>query len=181
MADSVFSAINLIKTAISVPKAGADNHIYIQGSAALDWKKIVDVAFLEGPKPGQEQELIRRGDQAAKIAKGQSLTEVQKRLWHHVYDEEDKNGELVYDNTRMTTVVKNDNLAIGKDQKIEINQNQEIKIKDNRKISAKNIFEQGTLVVNITAGTELILNGPGGSIKIDAGGVTIQGVLVKIN
>jgi hypothetical protein len=28
---------------------------------------------------------------------------------------------------------------------------------------------------------ELVIQGPGGSIKIDSQGVTIQGVLVKIN
>lgn len=35
--------------------------------------------------------------------------------------------------------------------------------------------------IKINAGVELYLEGPGGSIKIDASGVTIQGVLVKIN
>jgi hypothetical protein len=35
--------------------------------------------------------------------------------------------------------------------------------------------------IYIEAGVELTLQGPGGMIKIDKTGVTIQGVLVKIN
>jgi len=45
----------------------------------------------------------------------------------------------------------------------------------------QNITESALLKITISAGVELNLVGPGGSIKIDSTGVTIQGVLVKIN
>jgi type VI secretion system secreted protein VgrG len=69
-------------------------------------------------------------------------------------------GELTekYDDTQTTTVFKNRNLTVN-----------------------QNISESALLKITISAGVELNLVGPGGSIKIDATGVTIQGVLVKIN
>src|SRR5262245_12899082 len=182
MADPVYQGNNQTNTATAVPKAGGDNHIPIKDSAAKDWKAITSENFLEGPQPGQEQELIKSGDQSAKIAKGRSLAEVQKKSWTHVYDDEDHNVVLECEQTRTTTVIKNDNLTVGLDQKVEVCKNQEVKVTEARKVSAKNIEERATLVFKAIAGTELILEGPGGNmIKIDASGVTIQGVLVKIN
>jgi type VI secretion system secreted protein VgrG len=63
-----------------------------------------------------------------------------------------------YDDTQTTTVFK--------DRSVTVNQN---------------ITESALLKITISAGVELNLIGPGGSIKIDSSGVTIQGVLVKIN
>jgi type VI secretion system secreted protein VgrG len=63
-----------------------------------------------------------------------------------------------YDDTQTTNVFKNRTLTVN-----------------------QNISESALLKITITAGVELNLVGPGGSIKIDSTGVTIQGVLVKIN
>jgi type VI secretion system secreted protein VgrG len=69
-------------------------------------------------------------------------------------------GALIenYDDTQTTTVFRNRNLIVN-----------------------QNITEAALLNITIAAGVELNLVGPGGSIKIDSSGVTIQGVLVKIN
>jgi hypothetical protein len=139
-----------------VPNAGADNHILIQGSAA-NWSEITSISFLGDPKPGQDQMLIKSGDQTAKVAAGQSLSEIQKKLWTHIYDEDEV-------------------------RELDQNKNENVTIIGNRTISVtKDIDESAKMKINIKAGVELTLEGPGGMIKIDATGVTIQGVLVKIN
>lgn len=159
---SVFAMNNLTNTSTAVPDAGADNHIPTQGSAAT-WNSITSNGFLAGPKPGQDQSLIRSGDQTGKVVTGQHLSEVQKKSWTHTYDADDVRE---FDQNRDVTITKNEKLTIIGDRTIQVN---------------KNIDESGKLNVKIKAGVELTLEGPGGSIKIDASGVTIQGVLVKIN
>lgn len=159
---SVFAMNNLTNTSTAVPDAGADNHIPTQGSAAT-WNAITGNSFLAGPKPGQDQSLIRSGDQTGKVVAGQHLSEVQKKSWTHTYDADDVRE---FDKNRDVTITKNETLTIIGDRTIKVNQN---------------IDESGKLKVKIKAGVELTLEGPGGSIKIDASGVNIQGVLVKIN
>jgi len=48
-------------------------------------------------------------------------------------------------------------------------------------LTAKTSISESAKEITITAGTKMTLVGPGGTIVIDAGGVTITGVLVKIN
>jgi hypothetical protein len=54
-------------------------------------------------------------------------------------------------------------------------------VTNKRNVDARHISEYGKETIIINAGVELVIQGPGGSIKIDSTGVTIQGVLVKIN
>jgi hypothetical protein len=56
-----------------------------------------------------------------------------------------------------------------------------VKVKLTRNIEALEIIELGKDKVTIYTNGELVLQGPGGSITINSKGVTIQGVLVKIN
>lgn len=117
---SVFVMDNLTATSSVVPEAGADNHISIKGSAG-NWKSITSSAFLKGPEPGQDQALVKSGDQSIAIQKN-----------------------------RTTTIGENENLKVTKN-------------------------------LGLKTGIEHYVEGPGGSTKIDGGGVTIKGQLVKIN
>ena len=73
-------------------------------------------------------------------------------------------------------------MAVKLDQNVLVEQNQNVKVNEKRNIEAKFINEVGDEKIHIKAGTELLLEGPGGQmIKIDGKGVTIQGVIVRIN
>jgi len=72
-----------------------------------------------------------------------------------------------------SSVGKNDTHSVTNDKTDNVGNNYKLLVTNDITESAKNI--------TITAGVELVLNGPGGQIKIGADGVTITGVLVKIN
>jgi hypothetical protein len=188
MPDLVYRGDPQTCTAIPVPPAGADCHISTNGSAA-NWSSITSENFLAGPKPGQEQVLIKVGNKTAKVAEGQRLEEVQKRNWLHVYDTATENADFEFDKHRNTTVSKNDtlrvienqNVTVVKDQTVRVEQNQNVTVNETRKIIAKEISELGDRKITIQTNGEIIIQGPGGSITINSKGVTIQGVLVKIN
>jgi hypothetical protein len=173
-----------------VPNAGTDNHVPTDGSAA-NWGSITSENFLAGPQPGQEQVLVKVGNQTAKVSEGQRWEEVQKKLLLHVYDTGSEDGVYVFDQNRQTTVSKNDKLTVVKSQNVTVNENQEVTVIENqtvkvegelRKIEATNVEELVQEKIYIRAGVELLLEGPGGGmIKIDSHGITIQGVMVKIN
>ena len=158
----VFEMDTRIQTKKPVPEAGKDDHIPIEGSVA-DWPSITTNAFVAGPKPGQDQSLIRTGDLASKVEIGQSLAEIKKKKWTHVYSD-DEVREL--DQNRKTQINKNEDVTVIGDRTVKVTQN---------------IKETAGQNIDITAGVTLTLKGPGGQIRIDAGGVTIQGTLVKIN
>jgi hypothetical protein len=186
----VFLKVTEVCTLTPVPAAGADNHICTEGSAA-NWGSITSENFLAGPQPGQEQVLIKVGNQTAKVSEGQRWEEVQKKLLLHVYDTGSEDGVYIFDQNRQTTVSKNDTLTVVENQKVTVNENQEVTVGENqtikvegelRKVNATNIEEVAVNKILISAGTELILQGPGnGIIKIDSHGITIQGAIVKIN
>lgn len=66
--ESVFAMNNLTATTTPVPDSGADSHIPIEGSVA-NWKSITSSSFLKGQEPGQEQVLVKTGDQSIAIQK----------------------------------------------------------------------------------------------------------------
>jgi|RhiMetdeSRZDD1v2_1073273.scaffolds.fasta_scaffold37542_3 Bacteriophage T4 gp5 C-terminal trimerisation domain len=188
MPDVVYRGDTQTCTGTPVPPAGADNHIPTNGSAA-NWRSITSESFLAGPKPGQEQVLIKAGNQTAKVAEGQRLEEIQKRNWLHVYDTATENGDFEFDKHRNTTVSKNDTLTVLENQKLTVKLDQTVRVEENqsvtvnkkRNITAKEITEIGDRKIIIQTNGEIIIQGPGGSITINSKGVTIQGVLVKIN
>jgi len=114
---SVFEKNILTRTACPVPDAGADNHIEIQGSAA-NWSAITSPAFLSGPKSGQEQVLIRSGDQASQVAVGNRWVEIKQQAWTHIHDKEiravDADQELTVGANQAVHVVQNVTSQIGK-------------------------------------------------------------------
>ena len=163
----------------------ADNHIAIAGSKG-NWSAINSDTFLGGPQPGQDQVLINSGNQSVKIAAGQSLNDIQRKFHTQVYDEDE---ELVVTQNRVTTITKDEILTVEQNRTTTIDQNDTLIVNGDRIVVAENnmneealnIVGMGKLNVYIKAGLDLTLEGPGGMIKIDATGVTIQGVLVKIN
>jgi hypothetical protein len=183
----VFGSDTQTSTGTPVPNAGADNHIPTQGSAA-NWGSITSESFLSGPKPGQEQVLIKIGDQTAMVSEGQRLEEIQKKLSFRVRDG-DPEDVLQFDQNRNTTVTLSDTLTVGedqkltvvRDQKVTVTNDQTVSVTNKRNVDARHISEYGKETIVINAGVELVIQGPGGSIKIDNTGVTIQGVVVKIN
>src|SRR5215813_6744690 len=183
----VFDSKSETSTGTPVPNAGGDNHIPTNGSAA-NWGSITSESFLAGPKPGQEQVLIKVGDQTAKVSEGQRLEEIQKKFSFSVHDG-DPEDVLQFDQNRNTTVTLSDTLLVGEDQKltvihdqnVRVTNDQTVSVTNKRNIDAMHISEYGKKTIVINAGVELVIQGPGGSIKIDSTGVTIQGVIVKIN
>jgi hypothetical protein len=192
---AVYSGDTQTSTGTAVPDAGADNHIPTSGSAA-NWSSITSESFLAGPKPGQDQVLIKTGDQTAMVSAGQRLEEIQKKFMFRVRDG-DPEDVLQFDQNRNTSVTESDTLTVGKNQILVVGKNQVLTVVDDqfvtvtrdqkvsvtnaRNINARHITEYGKETIVINAGVELIIQGPGGSIKIDKTGVTIQGVIVKIN
>jgi hypothetical protein len=196
MPDEVYKADTQTSTGTAVPSAGGDNHIPTTGSVA-NWGSITSETFLAGPKPGQEQVLVKVGNQTAKVSEGQRLEEIQKRHWFKLYDTATENGDFEFDQHRKSTVTLSDTLNVGedqfvtvgrdqsvgtvRDQKVLISRDQTVSVTRKRNVNAREIEEYGKEKITIQAGVELLIQGPGGSIKIDRDGVTIQGVLVKIN
>jgi hypothetical protein len=160
----------------------ADNHISIAGSKG-NWAAINSESFLGGPQPGKDQVLINSGNQTVKVAAGQSLNEIQKMSRTHVHDEDEVDQR---DQGRQLTITKDDKLTVKGSRTVNVDQHISEISKKNIHIAA--VAGQPTPLkgppagqIYLEAGVELTLQGPGGTIKIDKTGVTIQGVLVKIN
>jgi hypothetical protein len=182
----VYSADPQTSTGTAVPNAGADNHIPTNGSAA-NWGSITSESFLAGPNPGQEQVLIKVGNQTAQVAAGERKHDVFKDATTHVNSGDNL---LFYHKNRNTDVTLNDKLTVHGDREIGVQGKQTVTVlgeqlitvvKDHNFTVIENIKEHANRTITIDAGVELVLKGPGGTITIDSGGVTIQGVLVKIN
>jgi len=186
MFDEVYKADTQTSTGTAVPSAGGDNHIPTGGSAA-NWGSITSESFLAGPQPGQEQVLIRAGDQTAQVAAGERKHDVLKNATTHVNAGDNL---LFYHKNRNTDVTLNDALTVHGDREVGIQGKQVITVVGDQYVNVvkthnvnvvEHIMEHANRSVTIDAGVELVLQGPGGSIKIDSSGVTIEGVLVKIN
>jgi type VI secretion system secreted protein VgrG len=113
-----------------------------------------------------------------------------KKGEEEVYLHAEKNWTIAVENDKSQNVGHDETLTVGRDrtktvvrdEKTKFGRNKTDQIGQDLTVSAgKDIKESATMKINITAGVELTLNGPGGMIKIDASGITIQGVLVKIN
>jgi hypothetical protein len=190
----VYSADTQTGTGTAVPNAGADNHIPTGGSAA-NWGSITSETFLAGPNPGQEQVLVKVGNQTAQVAAGERKHDVFKDATTHVNSGDNL---LFYHKNRNTDVTLNDKLAIHGDNEIIVDKKRTVTVLGEQFVTVKkdhslfvfdNIKEHADQTVTIDAnrtitidaGVELVLQGPGGVIKIDSKGITIQGVIVKIN
>ena len=82
---------------------------------------------------------------------------------------------------RTLNVMQNQFITVTQNETYTVNQKKHQSIGDEYILAATNKLQESSKVIEITAGTTLTIQGPGGGIKIDAGGVTIWGVLVKIN
>lgn len=100
----------------------------------------------------------------------------------------DKTQEIK--NDEKSTIGNNRTKSVGNDESVTIGHNETISIANDlkRDVGMKETFTvgtdySGTAGMNITlkAGMKLELVGPGGKITIDPSGITIQGILVRIN
>ena len=82
---------------------------------------------------------------------------------------------------RTLNVIENQFITVGQNETYTVQQKKRQSIGDEYTLAATNKLQESSKVIEITAGTTLTIQGPGGGIKIDSGGVTIWGVLVKIN
>jgi hypothetical protein len=187
MGDEVFGKDPITMTRTPVPEK-TDCRILINGSSAKWGGGITGEDFLPAPQPGRFQTYVSCGDQTAMVAAGLRHEDIQKKFTFRVRDGHEED-ELQFDINRTTRVIKSDTLTVGEDQKETVVRNQEVKVgknqtvvvKESRKIAAKEIVEFGDEKITIQTRGEIIIQGPGGSITINSKGVTIQGVLVKIN
>jgi type VI secretion system secreted protein VgrG len=113
-----------------------------------------------------------------------------KKGEEEIYLHAEKNWTVMVENDKGQTVGHDETLTVKNDRTKTVNHDETTKIGNHKtdsigqilKVTAGDkIDEYANKNVVITAGVELTLNGPGGMIKIDASGITIQGVLVKIN
>lgn len=93
----------------------------------------------------------------------------------------EKNETITIGKDMKHDVVGNKTTSVGKDENTSVTQNKTDNVGDKFTLTATNEINESSKTIKIQAGMELILSGPGGQIKIDATGVTITGVLVKIN
>src|SRR5262245_48004684 len=187
MGDEVFDKDPKTKTRTPVPEK-TDCRILTNGSSAKWGGGITGEDFLPAPQPGRFQTYVSCGDQTAMIEAGQRLEDIQKKFSFRVRDGHAED-ELQFDLNRTTRVFKCDTLTVGEDQKetvvrdqeVKVGNNQTVMVKELRKIAAKEIAEFGDEKITIVTRGEIVIQGPGGSITINSQGVTIHGVLVKIN
>ncbi len=93
----------------------------------------------------------------------------------------EKNETITVGKDMKHDVIGNKTTSVGKDEKTSVTLNKTDNVGKVYTMTATNEINESSKTIKIQAGTELILSGPGGQIKIDATGVTITGVLVKIN
>jgi hypothetical protein len=189
MAGEIFDKDPKTKTRTPVPEK-TDCRILIDGSSAKWGSTITAENFLPAPQPGRFQTYVSSGDQTTMIAAGLRHEDIQKKYTFRVRDGHAED-ELQFDLNRTTRVIKSDTLTVGENQKVTVINDQNVEVNNDqtvqvfgklRKVEAINIAETAVNTIYVKAGTELILEGPGGNmIKIDSSGVTIQGVVVKIN
>jgi hypothetical protein len=186
MPGEVYQGDTQTSTGTAVPNAGADNHIPISGSAA-SWGSITSESFLAGPQPGQEQVLVKVGNQTAMVAAGERKHDVYKDATTHVTEGDNFH---YYHQNRNTDVTKNESLVVHQDRLVGVVGTQYVTIRGEQYVTViknhnlnvtEHIKEHANRSITIDAGVELVLKGPGGTIKIDKTGITIQGVMVRIN
>ena len=110
----------------------------------------------KGQTIGHDETLTIKHDRTKKVEHDEKTTITGNRT--ETIEQGNESMTLVAGDREVTIATGCDNLSVG-----------------------QHINTSAKLKINIQAGVELNLIGPGGSIKIDATGVTIQGVLVKIN
>jgi hypothetical protein len=177
---SVFDINSLTRTMSAVLEAGTDNHAPISGGSS-----IITTQFLGGSAAGQHQDTVKSHDQTVHVSKSRRTIVAE--------DEEltiNKNRETTVQGTETLTVKRSQIVNVTESstltaKKVEITGQEEVTIHVGGNcitINKDSITVYANKTVGITADVELILQGPGDNmIKLDATGVTIQGVLVKIN
>ncbi len=86
----------------------------------------------------------------------------------------EKDSHLRVKGNRSQKIDKNQSLTVGKNQQEKVGKNHALD-------AGKEIHLKAGSVLVIEAAKDLTIKGPGGFIRIDAGGVTIMGKMVKIN
>lgn len=93
----------------------------------------------------------------------------------------EKNESITIKEDRNRDVIGEHKTSVGKNETNSVTKDRKDNVGGSYTLSVTNEITESAKKVTISAGVELVLNGPGGQIKIGADGVTITGVLVKIN
>ncbi len=91
------------------------------------------------------------------------------------------NEDVTVGGNQTHDIAGNRTSSIGGNETNSIGSAKSVNVGSDYTLSATSSMTESSQEITITAGAKLTLAGPGGSIVIDAGGVTIFGVLVKIN
>jgi type VI secretion system secreted protein VgrG len=148
-----------------------DNHLHVNGNRMQ--------------KVDGNHDLTVGGDQSESV-QGNDQFHVSKD--RKVYIEGNQNLTVGQDQKEMIEgkshlIVKDDrNEQINGKQSLTVFKDQQEKVNGNHALEAgQEIHLKGGMKIVLEAGMEITLKSPGGFVKIDASGVTIQGILVKIN
>jgi type VI secretion system secreted protein VgrG len=126
------------------------------------------------------------GGNRSKLIKGDEIEKTDGNLTIFVGQDQD----IVVKQVKRERVEKDSHLRVRGDQRVKIDQNQSLIVgKDRHEKVGKHHALSAGKEIHLKAGTALVieavqdltLKGPGGFIRIDAGGITIMGTLVKIN
>lgn len=93
----------------------------------------------------------------------------------------EKDETITIAGNRKRDVIGEHTTSVGKNENTSVKDNKTDNVGKVYTLTATNEINESSKTIKIQAGMELVLSGPGGQIKIDATGVTITGVLVKIN
>ncbi|HJS50626.1 MAG TPA: type VI secretion system tip protein TssI/VgrG [Pyrinomonadaceae bacterium] len=102
-------------------------------------------------------------------------------IWKNRTEAVGENETIDVGKNRTHNVAGDQTKSVGKNDTLTVTQSKKAEVGDKYELIVTNEINESSKKIVITAGVELILQGPGGQIKIHAGGVDITGVLVKIN
>ena len=105
----------------------------------------------------------------------------QSTIIHNRTEKVGDHESITIGKTRTLSVIENQTVTVGQNETYTVQQKKQQSVGDSYTLVATNRIQESSKEIEITAGTTLTIQGPGGGMKIDASGVTIWGVLVKIN
>jgi len=152
----------------SSPTTGGYNEIQLEDKADKE------LIYIRAQK--DEHHLVQRN----------TVHRIEKNHWRTVLE----NQHLIVKKTKMEWIVEDEHLHVqgGRMQKIDKSTSLTVGSDQDEKIGNKHALEAGKEIhlkagknVVIEAGSSLTIKGPGGHLRIHAGGIDIVGTLVKIN
>ena len=125
---------------------------------------------------GNDETSVIKHDRTETVQNNETI-----EIWKNRTESVGENETINVGKDRTHNVAGEQTKSVGKNDKLKVTQSKKVEVGDKYELIVTNEINESSKKIVITAGVELILQGPGGQIKIHAGGVDITGVLVKIN